>query len=115
MSPTVDKPNLALSYIYGEEMNQGVQEYTITVRHQNQNIGRLLVYVYGEACQLKTLEIDIDWRRQGVGRALMQELMTFMQKLSITHIWVRDYAPEIGDFLRALGFCKRGAVLELCI
>jgi N-acetylglutamate synthase-like GNAT family acetyltransferase len=110
-----DEPNLALSYLYAEEMNQGVQEYRITVRHQDQNIGRLLVYVYGEACQLIVLEVDIGWRRQRVGHALMQELITFMRKLNVTHIWVRDYAPEMGDFLMALGFSKRGRFLELCI
>jgi ribosomal protein S18 acetylase RimI-like enzyme len=59
--------------IYAEEISSGVQEYTITLRHPYLNIGRLLIYVYGGACQLKTLEIDIDWRGQGVGRALIQE------------------------------------------
>jgi N-acetylglutamate synthase-like GNAT family acetyltransferase len=110
-----DKPNLALSYIYDEDMNQSVQTYRITACHQNQNIGRVIVHVYGGVCQLKTLEIDIDCRRQGVGRGLMQELIKFMQKLDISPIWIRDYEPEVGNFLMALGFCKKGVVLEFCI
>ncbi len=96
-------------------MDQDVQTYRITARHQNQNIGRVIVHVYGGLCQLKTLEIDIDWRRQGVGRGLMQELIKFMRKLEISPLWIRDYEPEFGNFLMSLGFCKKGAVLEFFI
>jgi ribosomal protein S18 acetylase RimI-like enzyme len=80
-------------------------------------IGMLLCYVQrrrsGDAwaeLSLYEIGIDVDWRRRGVGRALLDAMHRWMGAHGVREVWVPS-APGAVGFYRACGFEPDEAVL----
>jgi GNAT superfamily N-acetyltransferase len=80
-------------------------------------IGMLLCYVQrrrvaGDWAELALYEIgiDVDWRRRGVGRALIEAMHRWMEAHDVREVWVPS-APTAVGFYRACGFEPDEAVL----
>jgi GNAT superfamily N-acetyltransferase len=80
-------------------------------------IGMLLCYVQrrrfaGDWAELDLYEIgvDVDWRMQGVGRALLRAMHKWMRANGVHEVWV-PAAPTAVGFYRACGFQLDDGVL----
>lgn len=60
----------------------------------------------GNGLELLLYEIGVHqaWRRRGVGRALMVEMVDWMQHKEITTVWVLADNPEAVEFYKNCGF-----------
>jgi GNAT superfamily N-acetyltransferase len=80
-------------------------------------IGMLLCYIQrrrsaGDWAELALYEIgvDVDWRLQGVGRALLDAMAAWMRATGVREVWV-PAAPEAVGFYHAYGFDTDDGVL----
>jgi ribosomal protein S18 acetylase RimI-like enzyme len=59
-----------------------------------------------EALELLLYEIGVhqDWRRRGIGRALLNQMETWMQENTVAVVWVLADNQEAVEFYRSSGF-----------
>lgn len=58
----------------------------------------------GQELVLYEIGVHQDWRRQGIGRALLNQMETWMRENNVAVVWVLADNPEAVEFYRSSGF-----------
>ena len=83
----------------------------ILVRDRNKEIvAGLYGWTWGRCCEVRTLWIDEQWRRQGLGTRLMAAAEAEARARGATQIVTSTHSFQAPDFYRRLGFYTVGQI-----
>jgi GNAT superfamily N-acetyltransferase len=72
-------------------------------------VGFVTVAMDDDGPELEDLFVDPDWRRRGVARRLVLDVVRTVRQTGYRHLWVNG-DPQASDFYLAVGFVETGRV-----
>lgn len=76
------------------------------MRKENESLGCVVVHLFWGQLHIKYLFVEEPYRRQGVGRQLMEEALEFGRKRGCTFAFVETMSFQAPTFYEKLGFKK---------
>ena len=95
----------------GDGIAEGRTRVAVAGRQDDRKVvGFATVFIRTDGPELEDLFVDPDWRRRGVARRLVSDVVTTLQRRGHRHLWVTGN-PHGSEFYLAIGFVETRRVV----
>lgn len=78
--------------------------HTIYAQENEKTLGGIVGYLYADILWIDSIYIEKDQRKKGLGKMLLEQMISYAKNFKISEIQLNTYFPEARDFFGNQGF-----------